>query len=87
MKTDKKFAEHCAKWNTRIEESADFKVKQERYHKADEFIRKTNQKADLSGEVDALRLAHNPFSTMSDDEKKGWLGFKGGNVPGGLSKL
>ena len=87
-KQDKKFAEHCAKWNTRVGDTADFDKKQVLYHATDEKVRAQNQKADASGDPDALRLAHNMFSTMDDEEKKGWIGgFKGDNVPGGISKL
>ena len=62
-------------------------MRQGLFHKVDAEIEENNAKSRESGDPDALILGHNPFSTMTDKEKKDWMGFDGENYNGQLRKL
>ena len=79
LKQDRKFQEHCAKWNERIEDTAVYEKKQKLYHETDELIRNVNAKADRNPDPQALRLKHNKFSTMTKEEKESWMGLRNNN--------
>ena len=59
---------------------SEFNDHQSNYESSDDYIRRCNEKADASGDKDAVHCGHNRFSDWSDEEFKQF-------VSGGLQPI
>ena len=72
---DQKFNDHAAKFNVNIRNVSDYSTRQGIYRQNDQIIEAQNAKSAASGKKNALKLAHNQTSTMTQDELNALMGL------------
>ena len=72
---DQRFSSHAAQYNVEIKTAEQYRERQRIFSENDAIIEETNRKADESGSSQALRLAHNFTSTMTEDEINNMMGL------------
>jgi len=69
-----RFLEWASKNNKRYSRMSDMEKRHEIWKKEDDYIRKVNEEADATDNVDALRLRHSPLSDRTPEERKNFFG-------------
>merc|ERR1719282_1533518 len=72
---DQRFTAHTAQYNVDMKTAKEYRQRQQIFNENDAVIEETNRKADEIGSSQALRLAHNFTSTMTEDEVEKMMGL------------
>ena len=72
---EQRYINHNAQYNVNIRSAEEYRKRQLIFSENCDIIDETNRKADESGNPQALRLAHNFTSTMTEDELEEMMGI------------
>lgn len=62
------YVQYASQYGKHYYTTSEFQSHKSSYESNDDYIRRCNEKADASGDADAVHCAHNQFSDMNDDE-------------------